>query len=73
MENKIQYPKTPGQIEIYQWYLDIGRRFNITEPTLEKIKADLHFDEVPAYPDGTGYPLKDLQELGNITSNTNIK
>ena len=50
MDNKLKYPVTPSQIEIYQGFIDIARRFNISEDTISKIKEDLHFDEVPTYP-----------------------
>lgn len=73
MDNKLKYPVTPSQIEIYQGFIDIARRFNISEDTISKIKEDLHFDETPTYPDWTGFPLRDMQQLGKITPNTNIK
>lgn len=73
MDNKLEHPKTPSQIEIYQGFLDIARRFNISEETIAKIKEDLHFEETPTYPDGTWFPIRDMQNLGKITPNTNIK
>lgn len=51
MENRIKFPMNPGQIEIYQGFIDIGRRLELSEDTISKIKEDLHFDEVPTYPD----------------------
>ena len=73
MENSLKYPRTPTQIEVYQWFIDIARRFMLPESTIEKIKEDIRFEEVPTYPDGRWNPIADMEELGKITRVTNTK
>lgn len=57
------HPKTPFQDNTIQSLLDICRKLGVSPWVLDKIKKDLHYSEPITYPDGTGNPLKDLNEI----------
>lgn len=57
------HPKTPFQDNTIQSVLDICRKLGVAPWVLDKIKKDLHYSEPITYPDGTGNPLQDLNDI----------
>ncbi len=57
------HPKTPFQDNTIQSVLDICRKLGVSSWVLDKIKKDLHYSEPITYPDGTGNPLQDLNDI----------
>lgn len=45
----------------------------LQESTLKAIQDDMHFDKPPAYPDGTGNPLKDMAEVSFLSPRTMLQ
>jgi hypothetical protein len=73
MDNNIKYPKTPFDTETCIKILEIWKKLGLQESTLKAIQDDMHFDKPPAYPDGTGNPLKDMAEVSFLSPRTMLQ
>lgn len=61
----VTHPQTDDQKNILDDFFKVAEGLEISENLLQIMKKELHYEEVPTYPNGKGDPLTDLALLGS--------
>lgn len=73
MNNTLIHPKTPFDEETCIKILEIGKKLNLSEETIQAIQDDLHFNKPATYPNGEGNPMKDMAEVSFLSPRTMLQ